>query len=120
MNMRVLFLLPVKGGGGGAHSVVQEVSEMRRLGLYARVAVKRDQVANFVKAYADIPGSEDTFIGFEDRSLVEVAESYDIVVGTIFTSMKLVKRIVDVNPHILPAYYVQGVMRGLRARAHDS
>jgi len=107
MNMRVLFLLPVKGGGGGAHSVVQEVSEMRRLGLYARVAVKRDQVANFVKAYADIPGSEDTFIGFEDRSLVEVAESYDIVVGTIFTSMKLVKRIVDVNPHILPAYYVQ-------------
>ena len=107
MSMRVLFLLPVKGGGGGAHSVVQEVTEMRRLGLHARVGVKHEQVEGFVKAYADIQDSADTFVGFDDNSLIEMAESYDIVVGTIFTSMKLVKRITDVNPHILPAYYVQ-------------
>jgi len=107
MAMRILFLLPVKGGGGGAHSVVQEVSEMRRLGLHARVGVKYQQVEGFVKAYADIDGSRDTFIGFDDKTLISVAESYDIVVGTIFSSMKLVKRIADVNPHILPAYYVQ-------------
>jgi GT2 family glycosyltransferase/glycosyltransferase involved in cell wall biosynthesis len=107
MTMRILFLLPVKGGGGGAHSVVQEVTEMRRLGLHARVGVKHEQVEGFVKAYADIDGSSDTFIGFQDNNLIELSESYDIVVGTIFASMKLVKRIVDVNPHILPAYYVQ-------------
>ncbi len=107
MTMRILFLLPVKGGGGGAHSVVQEVTEMRRLGLHARVGVKHEQVEGFVKAYADIEGSSDTFIGFDDNTLIEVAESYDIVVGTIFASMKLIKRIFDVNPHILPAYYVQ-------------
>lgn len=107
MSMRILFLLPVKGGGGGAHSVVQEVTEMRRLGLHARVGVKHEQVDGFVKAYADIEGSRETFVGFDDNTLIEVAESYDIVVGTIFASMKLVKRIADVNPHILPAYYVQ-------------
>lgn len=107
MNMRILFLLPVKGGGGGAHSVVQEVTEMRRLGLYARVGVKHDQVDGFVKGYADIEGSRDTFVGFDENSLIEATESYDIVIGTIFSSMKLVKRITDFNPHILPAYYVQ-------------
>jgi GT2 family glycosyltransferase/glycosyltransferase involved in cell wall biosynthesis len=107
MTMRILFLLPVKGGGGGAHSIVQEVTEMRRLGLNARVGVKHEQIDGFVKAYADIEGSSETFIEFDDNTLIEVAESYDIVVGTIFASMKLVKRIADVNPHILPAYYVQ-------------
>jgi GT2 family glycosyltransferase/glycosyltransferase involved in cell wall biosynthesis len=107
MTMRILFLLPVKGGGGGAHSVVQEVTEMRRLGLHARVGVKHEHVEGFVKAYADIDGSNDTFVSFNDNTLIEVTESYDVVVGTIFASMKLVKRIVDVNPHILPAYYVQ-------------
>ncbi len=107
MSMRVLFLLPVKGGGGGAHSVVQEVTEMRRMGIHARVAVKHEQVEGFLKSYADIPGAENTFVGFDDYSLIDLAEDYDVVVGTIFTSMKLVKRIVDVSPHILPAYYVQ-------------
>jgi GT2 family glycosyltransferase/glycosyltransferase involved in cell wall biosynthesis len=107
MSMRILFLLPVKGGGGGAHSVVQEVTEMRRLGLHARVGVKYEHVEGFVKSYADIKDSRETFIAFDDNSLIEIAESYDIVVGTIFSSIVMVKRIVDVHSHILPAYYVQ-------------
>lgn len=107
MTMRILFLLPVKGGGGGAHSVVQEVTGMRRMGLHASVGVKHEQVDGFVKAYADIDGARDSFIGFDNNNLIQVSENFDIVIGTIFSSMKLVKRIIDVNPHILPAYYVQ-------------
>lgn len=107
MSMRILFLLPVKGGGGGAHSVVQEVNEMRRIGIDACVAVKQEDVASFIKGYADIAGAKDIFKGFENHSLINLAENYDVVVGTIFTSMKLVKQIVEVIPHILPAYYVQ-------------
>lgn len=107
MQMRVLFLLPVKGGGGGAHSVVQEVTEMNRLGLHARVGVKHEQLQSFIKQYADIPNADQLFVGFDDPSLLQVAEDYDVVVGTIFSSMKLVHRIVSANPHILPAYYVQ-------------
>jgi glycosyltransferase involved in cell wall biosynthesis len=107
MNMRILFLLPVKGGSGGAHSVVQEVTEMRRLGIHAHVAMKHEQVDGFIKSYADIPSSTDTFIGFDNQSILDIAEDFDIVVGTIFNSMSLVERIIESNPHILPAYYVQ-------------
>lgn len=107
MSMRIMFLLPVKGGGGGAHSVVQEVTEMRRLGISAQVAVKHEQVNSFLKMYTDIPDVQEVFVGFNEQTLLEVADDYDIVVGTIFSSMNLVKRIVERQPHILPAYYVQ-------------
>lgn len=106
-DMRVLFLLPVKGGSGGAHSVVQEVSEMRRLGIKANVAVRAVDVSNFMELYADIAGAEELFIGFSSDDLLDLAEDYDVVVATIFTSMELVRRIVDAHPSILPAYYVQ-------------
>lgn len=107
MSMKILFLLPVKGGGGGAHSVVQEVTEMRRLGIHARIAVKHQDIHRFLDMYADIPNCEKTFVGFDDQSLLNVAKEYDVVVGTIFTSMKLVEKVITVYPHILPAYYVQ-------------
>jgi glycosyltransferase involved in cell wall biosynthesis len=80
---------------------------MRRMGIDARVAVKHEQVEGFLKSYADIAGANDTFVGFDDHSLIDLAEDCDVVVGTIFPSMKLVKRIVEAVPHILPAYYVQ-------------
>ena len=107
MAMRVLFLLPVRGGGGGAHSVVQEVAEMRRLGMHARVGVKQDNLDNFLSLYEDVPNASELFVGFDLVSLHDLAESHDIVVATVFSSMDLVKRITDASPHILPAYYVQ-------------
>jgi GT2 family glycosyltransferase/glycosyltransferase involved in cell wall biosynthesis len=107
IDMNVLFLLPVKGGGGGVHSIVQEVTEMRRLGLNAHIGVKKEHVGGFLENYADIINAADLFVGFDNDSLMNIVEDYDVVVGTIFSSMALVKRIVDINPHILPAYYVQ-------------
>lgn len=107
MDMRVLYLLPVKGGGGGTHSVVQEVAEMRRLGFNAKVGVKNEHIAGFHQNYEIIPGAMDMFEGFSEEDILEVSEKYDVVIGTIFSSMRLVKKIVEVNPHIMPAYYVQ-------------
>ncbi len=107
MDMRVLYLLPVKGGGGGAHSVVQEVAEMRRLGFNAKVGVKNEHIAGFHQNYEIIPGSMDMFEGFSENNILEISEKYDVVIGTIFSSMRLVKKIVEINPHIMPAYYVQ-------------
>lgn len=107
MSMKVLFLLPVKGGGGGSHSVVQEVSEMRRMGVQARVAVKDEQLESFRKMYADIPDVAKIFVGFDEYTIFQLAEEFDVVIGTVFSSMRIVKRIVDANMHILPAYYVQ-------------
>lgn len=107
MAMRVLYLLPVSGGGGGAHSVVQEVVEMRRLGMAVHVAVKDGRVASFLDQYKDVADIDSVFAGFNDTNLLQLASGYDVVVGTIFSSMQLVRRICEAMPHILPAYYVQ-------------
>ena len=108
MSQRILFLLPVKGGGGGAHSVVQEVMAARRLGVDAKVAVKAEHRDHFCRQYSDIPEAAQIFVGFSSTSsLVNDAFDYDVVVATIFHSVELLKSITDSWPWILPAYYVQ-------------
>lgn len=107
MNQRILFLLPVSGGSGGAHSVVQEVTEMRRLGIDAKAAILEKTVDKFNELYGDIPECQDVFVGFRDDNLLALASDYDVVIATIFTSVKLVDRIVSVCPWIVPAYYAQ-------------
>lgn len=107
MSMKILFLLPVKGGSGGAHSVVQEVTEMRRLGMDANIAVKKADLAHLRDLYRDVDDVNELFVGFTNDSLITISERFDIVVATVFTSVSLLKKIIDVNPHILPAYYAQ-------------
>ncbi|WP_429038380.1 glycosyltransferase [Aeromonas veronii] len=107
ISMKILFLLPVKGGSGGAHSVVQEVTEMRRLGMDANIAVKKADLAHLRDLYQDVDDVNELFVGFTNDSLIAISERFDIVVATVFTSVSLLKKIIDVNPHILPAYYAQ-------------
>lgn len=107
MSMRILFLLPVKGGSGGAHSVVQEVTEMIRMGIDAKVAVRDNDLENLRSLYSDINISKELFIGFNNDNIVSLSSEYDIVVATIFNSVSVLKKIIDINPHILPAYYAQ-------------
>lgn len=109
MDMRILFLLPVMGGNGGAHSVVQEAAEMCRLGFTVRVAVSSAQLVKFQESYEDILSAKELFIGVDDfhNGLIAIAEDYDVIIGTVYHSMEMVKRVIEENPHILPAYYVQ-------------
>jgi GT2 family glycosyltransferase/glycosyltransferase involved in cell wall biosynthesis len=106
-SLKVLFLLPVRGGSGGAHSVVQEVTEMRRLGVSANIAVKSGDLEHLLEMYKDVECVDELFIGFSPECIFSISKNYNIVVGTIFSSMTLVKQIVEVNPQIVPAYYVQ-------------
>lgn len=106
-SMRVLFLLPVSGGGGGAHSVVQEALAMRRLGVHATVAVRPNRLTRFRELYPDSAQVEGLFVAFDSSNQLPLAASYDVVVGTIFWTMDLVARVCRAFPHILPAYYVQ-------------
>ena len=107
MSLRVLFLLPVRGAGGGVHSVIQEVVAMRRLGVHAKVGIRAPHLANFLAQYADIPDIGEVLAPFRDGSVLEIAGEFDVVVGTIYTSMALVEEICNAFPQILPAYYVQ-------------
>lgn len=107
-NCSVVFLLPVKGGGGGSHSVVQEVSAMRRLGVEAKIAVNQSNLNRFFDMYPNLETKEDIFIGFQGLSdLISHVESADIVVATVYKSVELLKNIINIHNHIMPAYYIQ-------------
>lgn len=106
-TLRVLFILPKPGIGGGPHSVVQEVAAMRSLGVEAAVAVQERYLAVLYDRYSEIPNVKDVFAGYQDSTLLDLAKDYDVVVATIFTTTNLVKEITDTFPHILPAYYTQ-------------
>lgn len=90
--MKVLYVLPVKGGGGGAHSVAQEVNELVKMGINAQIAVNQKNFASFVTCYSDMPNVSRNVVEFDDaKSLSTLFDKIDSVVCTIFTSVKLVK-----------------------------
>jgi glycosyltransferase involved in cell wall biosynthesis len=107
--MKVLYVLPVKGGGGGAHSVAQEVNELIKMGIDAKIAVDRKNYPKFLTCYNDMPSISRSVVEFHDAtSLAKHLELIDTVVCTIFTSVKLVKTALSLtknNPKV--AYYAQ-------------
>lgn len=107
MNQSILFVLPVKGGSGGAHSVVQEAVAMRRMGVNARVAVEHKNLSSFRRQYHDVPEAKDVLVGFSPRDLPHMAAEFDVVVATIFNSVGLINRVVQACPWVVPAYYIQ-------------
>jgi len=107
-GLRVLFVLPVRGGSGGAHSVVQEAGAMRTLGVDARIAVQRPHLASYRALYPSRTDAAELFLAYGSREeLAAAAWSVDVVVATIFFSLDDVEAIVQANPRVLPAYYVQ-------------
>lgn len=52
--MRIIFVLPSAGGGGGAHSIVQEVVGLRRLGVGAAIATPRSLASQFQVRYPEL------------------------------------------------------------------
>jgi glycosyltransferase involved in cell wall biosynthesis len=83
---RVSFVLPV--GGGGAHSVVQEVDAMRDLGVEARILVNQANAEYFRAAYDRFPwvaeGGMEAFDG--NRHLASLLADSDVAVATTNTS----------------------------------
>lgn len=105
---RVLVLLPVSGGGGGAHSVVQEAAGMRRLGAWAQVAIRAKHLAAYRQNYPSLPDADRVFFAYQTQDeLMAHAAGFDAVVATIHTSMPLVAAIVATHRSVLPAYYIQ-------------
>lgn len=110
LSKRIMFLLPVSGGGGGVHSIVQETMGMRRLGVTAKIAVPAKHRHKFLKVYEDIAEREELFLGFDNTNideLVRLSKDFDVIVGTIYTSMKMIKAAKEINKNITTAYYVQ-------------
>lgn len=105
----IAFVLPVKGGGGGAHSVVQEATAMRALGVNASILVNEKNAAAFKKTYARFEWLSDqckVFTGPKD--LAERIDNCDIVIATTNTSAhSIAEAIAIARKPVRTAYYVQ-------------
>ena len=105
---RVLFVLPVRGGSGGANSVIQEVMGMRALGVDAKVATHVKYLKDFERFYADLLAKDVYFVFFDsDQDLLDKASDFDVIVATLWSSPAQIAPMAVRFPDKLYVYYVQ-------------
>jgi hypothetical protein len=108
---RLSFVLPVRGGAGGAHSVVQEVAAMRDLGVEARILVNAANAEGFRENYARFDWVHDGGVGvFEGpQELGRLLAGEEVVVATTNTSAHSIAEATKTlrGPAFRTGYYVQ-------------
>ena len=110
MTISILYVLPVRGGGGGAHSVAQEANELVRFGARVRIAVNSANAASFATNYADLPDVARAVVPFDDEiDLGALMEGTDLVVATVCSSVATIAEALEgmVGPRPRVGYYVQ-------------
>jgi len=103
----IVFVLPVKGGGGGANSVVQECLGLSQLGVEVAIACNSGNYNTFVTNYPELQGKV-RIEPFAHGKLEPVLTRYEVVIATINTSVREIRDALAKNknpPRI--AYYVQ-------------
>ena len=109
-NISLLFVLPTRGGGGGSHSIAQEVDELIRLGVHVEIAVNERNATLFSTTYADMHNVCNSVRSFKNSTeLSKLMESKDLVVCTVFTTVNIVLKALDEIDGSQPrlAYYIQ-------------
>ncbi len=110
MKAPVLFVLPVKGGSGGAHSVMQEAEAMWRMGQPVLVAANSDNATCLRTAYADLPRISQHIEGFHGASgLKDLIGRIEpaIAVATTNQSVHTLCEAVKGSRGVRTAYYIQ-------------
>ena len=105
-KLRIAFVLPVKGVGGGSHSVIQEAFHLNRLGLHTRVAIKEEHIQTYLKSYPNL-NLRELLLPLNPEIMAERLKDFNVVIATIFQSASLVARIHQEKRDIMPAYYIQ-------------
>jgi glycosyltransferase involved in cell wall biosynthesis len=109
----VMFILPVSGGSGGAHSVMQEADAMWNLGVPTSIACNASNVPNLRRAYRDLKIIQNHVIGYTDPASLGALikeRGPSVVVATTNQSVHvLAQAIKDVPPAAGTklAYYIQ-------------
>jgi GT2 family glycosyltransferase len=102
----ILFLMNLRGAGGGVTSIVQEANGLRELGASAQVAVSSQDEFYYRERFPTIPAR----LFYVYRNLPELigyAGAFEFVVATLFTGVSILKMIVDQSPSVGPCYYIQ-------------
>ncbi|MFB8797813.1 MAG: tetratricopeptide repeat protein [Microcoleus sp.] len=106
--IKILFILPVKGGGGGSHSVVQECLELHRCGIPVKIAVNQQNYSHFLENYAGISPINEIVASYQTiTDLKRLAENFSVVCATTYSSVKILNFLTIENSRFLPAYYIQ-------------
>jgi hypothetical protein len=109
--MRVVFILPGRGGGGGAHSVVQETLGLQRLGVTVGIATSASTMTAFRVNYPELEHNRIAVHAFEEpEKLAPVLARYDIACATTWESTFLLSQAISaMGKKNVPktAYYVQ-------------
>jgi hypothetical protein len=89
--MRVIFVLPSAGGGGGAHSIVQEAVGLRRIGVGAAIATPLSHASQFQVRYPELQraGVENPVYSKIDE-LAPIIADYDLAIATTALSVRTV------------------------------
>jgi glycosyltransferase involved in cell wall biosynthesis len=115
-GLGILFLLPCKGYGGGIHSVIQEALGLKRIGIRARVVIRHLHLSHYLEIYKEVDDIRDLLvpIDMDDKlepknvnELIEACSAYNVIVATIYSSIKLLRDIYAYLPDVVPAYYIQ-------------
>ena len=102
-----LFLLPVSGGGGGVHSIVQECLGMQSLGFKAKIAVPQEHINKFYSRYSEIKNIDSLFTPFDPVNISTIPAGDSMVISTIYTSQAIALRLKMANPGLPIGYYIQ-------------
>lgn len=107
--MHITFLLPGRGGGGGAHSVVQEAGGLKRLGLDVAIATTKNTFAAFSANYPDLAHrSISTVLYSSPAELGAALKRTDIAVATTYeSSHELSAGLAAAEHKVKTAYYIQ-------------
>ena len=105
--LEVVFILPglADGGSGGSHSIYQEVTGMRALGIPARIALHAKAWERAQAAYEDAAEVFEVFADAEE--LAANTAGADVISATHFKSVALLGELHRLRQDFLPAYYVQ-------------
>ena len=105
--LRILFLLPVRPGGGGVHSVAQEAQGLAALGHTVTVMVPEKHFNAYRTFYPALCDSG-LFQTYGDKDdLLAHTYTNDVIVATHFSSVRLLKRSRAELKNSLFLYYVQ-------------
>jgi hypothetical protein len=105
--LRVAFVMPnmAHGGSGGLHSVYQEASGMRELGVDAVVLAHQSYLENARRAYRN---ADAVFEAYDtDDDLERLSRGREVLIATHFMSVRSVAAVWDQRQDFLPVYYVQ-------------
>lgn len=81
--MRIIFILPGRGGGGGAHSVIQESRGLQQLGVEIEIATTTDTYKAFRLNYPELEQLRIPVPLFEDAAeLAAAIQGCDLAVAT--------------------------------------